>query len=358
MKMKLSVFFVIVSMLLHLTACGAKARDGTVSSSSQTVTSAVESVDNADRSTDTNSSFSSHGIRQNTDIGESTDVTKDSVSRITSSKNESAASKASSLAAAPNKNESKAAASAATSKPTVSKATSSTAKTASKTESKKSSQTSSATAEATQTASKAVVSSRSEPPKTDSTTTEIETPREEKTESAQPADVSQTMIETTSSEVQIIEEPASSYPKEWVKQHPPVEYDKSTLDPEVAPYAYPYDLEAIRNEMIAYGESLGMHFDDRLDLEGTNWSMFTMSADFRDPWEGYDIDPAAFRDDCLGNISRFLKIYKETPPDWIYFNVLLLPDEEREGDFKVYVPHTIGDKFNFNEWYESIEDQL
>lgn len=333
MKIKLSVFLIAASIILNFTACGSKTSDSTVSSSPSSIVSDVESTDTAKESDDTDINYSSHSSPKKSD----SDKNKEASSKAVSTKVGGSVSSVSSKAAVSK--------SASSSKQSV-------AKTGNITTSTPTSQKQTSTSKAT--------TIKSEPQKTENTTTTIEKPQEEKTIVSTPAatETHSTINEEPSSEAQTTEEPVNSSPTEWVWQHPPVETDKSTLDPEVAPYAYPYDLDAIRTEMIAYGESLGMHYDDRLGLEDTNWSMYTMSADFRDRWEGYDINPSSFRDDCLGNITGILKDLKETPSEWFYFNVLLLPDEDREGDFKVYVPYNIGDYYNYDEWCKSIEDQL
>lgn len=335
MKIKLSVFLIAASIILNFTACGSKTSDSTVSSSPSSIVSDVESTDTAKESDDTDINYSSHSSPKKSD----SDKNKEASSKAVSTKVGGSVSSVSSKAAVSK--------SASSSKQSV-------AKTGNITTSTPTSQKQTSTSKAT--------TIKSEPQKTENTTTTIERPQEEKTIVSTPAatETHSTINEEPSSEVQITEEPVNSSPTEWVWQHPPVETDKSTLDPEVAPYAYPYDLDAIRTEMIAYGESLGMHYDDRIVLEWSTWSMYTMSADYCDYYTGECNSPELLRKECLGNLDHIIeseKISYGTPKEYLYFNIMLLPDEEREGQFLVYVPHNSAENKEYqDEWYNSIKD--
>lgn len=344
MKMKLSALLFITAIVLQLTACSTKVNDtaneaakSTAISTADTASSSVKDFSSSESTSSESSSLANERSMPDTSSTSKT-VSSKSVknpsSAKTVSKSESAALKTATA--------SKAVSSAAASKKSENKASS---KAAVRSESSKAA---------------AMVSSKAEPKKTESITTEIETPREENV-SNQTTETPIVSEVTESSETMIVEEPVSSAPREWVDQHPPVETDKSTLSPEVAPYAYPYDLEAIRNEMIAYGESLGMHFDERLDQEDTSWATTTKSNFYHDWYTGEGFDPNHLREACLGEIQSeadFRYSSFGTPPDWLYFNPLLLPDDEHDGDFVVCVCWFVGDKFNYDEWYESIKDQL
>lgn len=140
-----------------------------------------------------------------------------------------------------------------------------------------------------------------------------------------------------------VQEPVVSY-YEPEPQPTPEPEPEPTPEPEPeppavdSPYARPFDVETIRNDMIAYGQERGLVLDESLNIDNAAWSSPDNTrwwTDENDVYYGTKYQACLAEIDCL--IDFFA--YEGTSPDRVLFNVQIIEIPEYPGEYRIYVPY-------------------
>lgn len=139
-------------------------------------------------------------------------------------------------------------------------------------------------------------------------------------------------------EVPVVSEPVVSEPDidEPVVDEPVIE---DPVESEVvidSPYARPFDLEAIRNDMIQQGLDAGMNLNEELTIEGTSW-MFPLDTNYYNGTTEESVN--YFMRDCEYAVNAVIDniYYWGDTPDLYDFNIVILDSPDFEGEFEIYV---------------------
>lgn len=99
-----------------------------------------------------------------------------------------------------------------------------------------------------------------------------------------------------------------------------------------SPYARPFDIAAIRNEMITYGEQKGLILDESISIN--NASSFSIDTRY-----SQDKDYESLHRSCLEEIDSLINMikYDGLSPSDIHFNVQIVEIPEHPGEYKIYL---------------------
>lgn len=135
----------------------------------------------------------------------------------------------------------------------------------------------------------------------------------------------------------------SYYEPEPTPQPTPEPQPEPTPEPEPeqpvidSPYARPFDVETIRNDMIAYGQECGLILDESLNIDNAAWF-----SPINTRWYDNSTDDAdIFVKNCHEDIDSLIEFfaYEGTSPDRVLFNVQIVEIPEYPGEYRIYVPY-------------------
>lgn len=102
-----------------------------------------------------------------------------------------------------------------------------------------------------------------------------------------------------------------------------------------SPYARPFDIEIIRNDMIAYGQERGLILDESLNIDNAAWT-----SPLNTRWYNDDDAELCFRN-CFEEIDSVTTYFdnKYGDHDGVRFNVQIIEIDEYPGEYRIYVPY-------------------
>lgn len=138
-------------------------------------------------------------------------------------------------------------------------------------------------------------------------------------------------VESTPQQTQPV---VSYYEPEPAPQPEPEPEPEPTPEPEPeppaidSPYARPFDVETIRNDMIAYGQERGLILDESMDIDNSAW----FSPENTRWWRNEDYD--ALHNTCLEEIDLTVRDAENdgVSPSDVRFNVQLIEITEYPGE--------------------------
>lgn len=100
-----------------------------------------------------------------------------------------------------------------------------------------------------------------------------------------------------------------------------------------SPYARPFDVETIRNDMIVYGQECGLILDESMDIDNSAWTSPENTRWWRDE------DCEALHLSCLEEIDSILirAKYDGVQTSDVRFNIQLIEITEYPGEYRIYL---------------------
>lgn len=142
----------------------------------------------------------------------------------------------------------------------------------------------------------------------------------------------------------IVDEPVIDEPVDEPVVSEPEDVDGPEPEDPVydSPYVRPFDIEAIRADMIAYGIERGMHYDESVNLDNAGWSSPMGTDGFSTPDYCMERMPGRCREEIDWVVNHTYEM--GCVPDDCSFNVIIERWDNPYGrpgdiDYLIYVPY-------------------